>query len=434
MEKAINDYSNLIALDKKCIWHPFTQMQTAPPSIPINRGEGVYLYSADGKTYIDAISSWWVNLHGHAHPYIAENIKAQLDLLEHVIFADFTHSPAIELASRLLKLLPGNQCKIFYTDNGATAVEAALKMALQYWYNKNPETKKTKVVCFKNSYHGDTFGAMSAAGKNPFHKAFWKHLFDVESIVPPTVGNEQESLNQLSAILNKNETACFIFEPLILGVGGMIIYPPAGLDALLKLCHERNVLTIADEVMTGFGRVGPLFACELINEQPDIICLSKGLSGGFLPLGATSCKQHIYEAFLSDSTQHALLHGHSYTGNPLACVSSLASLDLLEKEECSLQRKMIANSHKAFCAKWKSHPKLKRCEHIGTILVLEYSTGEDTSYFQSIGKKLYRYFLEQGILLRPFGNVLHVMPPYCIQEEELQLVHQILINTLENSI
>jgi adenosylmethionine-8-amino-7-oxononanoate aminotransferase len=433
METTTINTLDLVAIDQKCIWHPFTQMQTAPPPIPIIRGKGVYLYSVDGKAYLDAISSWWVNLHVHAHPYIAEKIKAQLDILEHVIFADFTHPPAIELAARLLALLPGNQAKIFYTDNGSTAVETAIKMALQYWYNKNPETKKTKVICFKNSYHGDTFGAMSAAGKNPFHKAFWRHLFEVEQISPPTVGNEQESLDQLSAILNL-ETACFIFEPLILGVGGMIIYPPAGLDALLKLCHERNVLTIADEVMTGFGRTGPLFACELLTEQPDIICLSKGLSGGFLPLGATSCKQHIFDAFLSDSAHNALLHGHSYTGNPLACVSALASLDLLEKEECSAQRKMIANSHEIFCAKWKTHPKLKRCESIGTILVLEYAADGDTSYFQPIGKKLYRYFLEQEILLRPFGNVLHMMPPYCIQEEELQIIYQKIINTLENTI
>lgn len=427
METALISDS-LTQRDKSCIWHPFTQMQTARPLIPIIKGKGLYLYGEDGRQYLDAISSWWVNLHGHAHLYIIDKIKTQADLLEHVSFADFTHASAVDLGFRLLQLLPGEMSKIFYSDNGSTAVEVALKMSLQYWYNKN--INKTKVICFKNSYHGDTFGAMSAAGRNGFNKPFWKQLFDVESIDPPLKGREDQSLQQLQSILNKGEAACFIFEPLILGSGGMIIYSGSGLSSLIQCCHKHEVLTIADEVMTGFGRTGTLFACEQIHEKPDFICLSKGLTGGFLPLGATACTEKIYNAFLGDHLHQAFLHGHSYTANPLACSSALASLDLLLHETCFSQREMIEACHKAFCERWQSHPKLMRCESLGTILALEYKT-ENPSYFQPIRDRLYDFFLSKGILLRPLGNVLYVLPPYCIQPQELELIYAQIILTLE---
>lgn len=430
METAIN-FDSLSQRDMSCIWHPFTQMQTARPPIPIVKGKGLYLYGEDGRPYLDAISSWWVNLHGHAHPYIIDKIKNQADLLEHVIFADFTHIPAIDLGSRLLSIIPGNMSKIFYSDNGSTAVEVAIKMALQYWYNK--KINRTKVICFKNSYHGDTFGAMSAAGRNGFNKPFWKQLFDVESIDPPIKGREDQSLHQLQLILDKEEAACFIFEPLILGSGGMIIYSGSGLDSLIQCCHKQEVLTIADEVMTGFGRTGSLFACGQIHEKPDLICLSKGLTGGFLPLGATACTEKIFKAFLGDHLHQAFLHGHSYTANPLACSSALASLDLLMEKTCFLQREMIETCHKSFCEKWQSHPKLRRCESLGTILALEYKT-ESTSYFQPLRDRLYDFFLNKGTLLRPLGNVLYVLPPYCIQKQELELIYAQITLTLEGDL
>lgn len=419
-----------MAISLNPIWHPFTQMQTAFAPIPIAKAKGIYLYAEDGKTYLDGISSWWVNLHGHTHPYIIEKIKSQLELLEQVIFADFTHTPALTLASRLLKLLPGQMSKIFYSDNGSTAVEVALKMALQYWTNQ--KISKTKIVCFKNSYHGDTFGAMSAAGKNEFNKPFWKHLFEVVSIDPPLLGKEKHSLAQLESILSQNETACFIFEPLILGCGGMIIYPQNGLDLLIQCCKEHNVLTIADEAFTGFGRTKTIFACDKLEHKPDLICLSKGLTGGFLPLGATACKEEIFQAFLSDKLSYAFLHGHSYTANPLACTSASASLDLLLKSDCTLQREMISSCHEHFCAQWKDHDKLKRCEYLGTILVLEYQ-GKN-SYFHSLRNKLYHFFLQKGILLRPLGNVLYVLPPYCITSTELKLIYDSIILTLEGDL
>lgn len=422
---------SLAEKDKACVWHPFTQMQTARMPIPIVKAKGCYLYSEDGKAYLDAISSWWVNLHGHTHPYITQKIQAQAETLEHAIFADFTHAPAVELAYRLLSILPGAMSKLFYSDNGSTAVEVAIKMALQYWHNQNKA--RTKIICFKNSYHGDTFGAMSAAGKNDFNKPFWKHLFEVEAIEAPIKGKEDLSLSQLKEALKKHNVACFIFEPLVLGSGGMIIYSHKELDKLIKCCKQHNILTIADEVMTGFGRTGTLFACDQLQETPDFICLSKGLTGGFLPLGATACTEKIFNTFLDDNLNKAFLHGHSYTANPIACSAALASLDLLLDNHCSLQRKKIATAHKAFCNKWKLHPKLKRCESIGTILAIEYKA-KNTSYFSSLRDRLYDFFLNQGILLRPLGNVLYILPPYCIQNDELSKIYQQIAFTLEEEL
>ncbi len=400
-------------------------MQIANPPL-IHRAKGCYLYGEEGQCYLDAISSWWVNLHGHAHPYIAEKIGDQAQLLEHVIFADFTHPPAIELASRLLALLPSTMSKIFYSDNGSTAIEVALKLAIQFWYNQGK--KKHKVICFKKSFHGETFGAMSASGKNDFNRPFWSHLFEVEAIDPPMKEAEELSYFQLESILQKGDAACFIFEPLILGAGGMIIYPPEGLDHLLSLCQRYDVLTIADEVMTGFGRTGTLFACNQLKNAPDLICLSKGITGGFLPLAATACTERIYNAFLGDDMRCAFLHGHSYTANPIGCSSALASLDLLLDGACIRQRETIAKSHQSFCK--KGHPQFKRCESIGTILVVEYHTSE-SSYFHSMRNQLYHFFLSRGIFLRPLGNVLYVMPPYCIKVEQLQEIYDQIIKSLE---
>lgn len=421
MQKCGNQNSSILEKDRKYVWHPFTQMQTAK-LIEIVRGKGVYLYDREKRRYLDAISSWWVNLHGHAHPYICKKIKTQITKLEHVLFAGFTHAPAVELAAKLLPLLPGTMKKIFYSDNGSTAVEVALKMALQFWKN-HQNRKRDRIVCFKHSYHGDTFGAMSVAGKNGFNQPFWSHLFEVDVIEPPLAGQEQLSLEQLQKIIRADRTAAFIFEPLVLGSGGMRIYTPESIKPLLQLCHDNQILIISDEVMTGFGRTNSLFASSQLSIQPDLICLSKGLTGGFLPLGATVCSQKIFEAFLSNDLTQAFLHGHSYTANPLACTAALASLKLLKEKSCLLQREMIAFQHQQFCERFEGHPKLKRCESLGTILALEYGSETD-SYFQPLRDKLYRYFLKKGIIVRPLGNVLYIMPPYCIQQGELHYIYK----------
>lgn len=411
---------NLAELDRQYIWHPFTQMQTSGSAIAIVKGEGTHLIDENGRRYIDAISSWWVNLHGHSHPYIAGKIAEQATQLEHVLFAGFTHATAVELAARLIALLPHNLSKIFYSDNGSTAVETALKMALQYIYNIKPIHQRKKIICLKHSYHGDTFGAMSAAGRNHFNKPFWSYLFDVESIDAPREGCEGDSIIQMELLLKKGDVVCFIFEPLILGAGGMKIYSLSGLNSLLSLCRKHGVLLIADEVMTGFGRTGPLFASSLLKERPDMICLSKGITGGFLPLGATVCTEEIYNGFLGAGIDKALLHGHSYTANPLACSAALASLDILLTESTEQRRSNIAKQHQNFCLEFKFHPKLKRCEALGTILVLEYATE----------CSLYQHFLDRGILVRPLGNVLYIMPPYCISSIDLEYIYEQIKVTL----
>jgi adenosylmethionine-8-amino-7-oxononanoate aminotransferase len=433
MAKSIDAYSikTLSERDRACLWHPFTQMGLAQDPIAIVKAEGSYLYAEDGRGYLDAISSWWVNLHGHAHPYIIEKIGSQAKQFEHLIFADFTHLPAIELAESLLEILPGNMGKIFFSDNGSTAVEAAIKIALQYWYNEDPATKKRKVICYNRGYHGDTFGAMSVSGKCGFNRPFWSHLFEVHTIDPPLQGKEEESLLQLKDILRDGDAACFIFEPLILGASGMVIYSPSGLNGLMKICKEHNVLCIADEVMTGFGRTGSLFACDQIEEEPDMICLSKGLTGGFMALGATACKEFIYDRFVAKDISKAFLHGHSYTGNPLACAAALASLDLLVDKNCSEQRRRIAESHRNFCAAKKENKKLKRCEALGTVLALEYDSKEDNGYFHSMRDLICRFFLDRGILIRPIGNVIYLLPPYCITGDELSYIYDQINEILE---
>lgn len=414
---------SLIERDAKVIWHPYTQMKTAQTPIPIVRGEGLYVFDEAGKKYMDAVSSWWVNIHGHSHPHIAKRVSDQLNTLEHVIFAGFTHEPAVELAEKLLKILPGDQSKLFYTDNGSTAVEVALKMAIQYWHNQGKV--KNKIIVFENAYHGDTFGSMSVSARSAFTAAFDSLLFDVISIPIPQPGKEKESYQVVETALekHKDEIAAFIFEPLILGAGGMLMYEPEALDSLLALCKKNNILCIADEVMTGFGRTGKLFACDHLKEEPDIICMSKGITGGTMALGATSCKQKIYDAFLSDDKLKTLFHGHSYTANPIACAASLASYDLLMSEETTSSLSRITGQHSVFAEKLKTLPALENIRQTGTIIAFDIKHNEGVSYFSSVRDELYNYFLENGIILRPLGNTLYIMPPYCISEQELQMVY-----------
>ena len=419
---------NLQERDKKVIWHPYTQMKGALPQIPIVRGEGVYLFDEKGNKYIDAVSSWWVNIHGHANAQIAKQVSAQLLQLEHVIFAGFTHEPAVLLAERLLPLLPGKQEKVFYSDNGSTAVEVALKMCFQYWSNKG-NSKRKKVLAFKDAYHGDTFGAMSVSGRSIFTDSFNDLLFDVEFIDLPNADNISHLKSHISHL--KSDLACFIFEPLILGAGGMQMYEAKYLDELIKVCQENEVLCIADEVMTGFGRTGTYFACEQLRVKPDLFCLSKGLTGGTMPLGVTTCNEKIFEAFLSDDKLKTLYHGHSFTANPVACSASLASLDILLKPETFANIKRIEAQHSIFKDQIASHPKVKTLRQTGTIIAIEWETGESTSYLSGLRDKLYIYFLNKGIVLRPLGNIVYILPPYIITNEELAYIYQTIIEALD---
>lgn len=419
--------NNLKERDKAVNWHPYTQMKTAGDAVPIVKGKGVYLYDDDGKKYIDAVSSWWVTLHGHAHPYIAERVFQQLNTLEQVIFAGFTHEPAVRLSENLLKLLPENQKKVFYTDNGSTAVEAALKMCIQYAYNTGKE--KTKILAFKNAYHGDTFGAMSVSGRSVWTKPFGSMLFEVVFIDTPNAENIESLKLQVGDLAE--ETACFIYEPLVQGAAGMLMYEAEYLDELMKFCRSREILMIQDEVFTGFGRTGKLFAANHLTEIPDIMCFSKGLTGGTMPMGITTCSEQIFNAFLSDDKYKTLFHGHSFTANPLACTAALASMELLLKEETLAAIKRISREHSEFADILSQHPDVENVRQTGTILAFEYKTDQNTSYFNHIGKVLYDEFLQRRIIMRPLGNVMYLVPPYCITTEELNFIYQNILEVLE---
>ncbi|MVM36297.1 adenosylmethionine--8-amino-7-oxononanoate transaminase [Spirosoma sp. HMF4905] len=413
--------NNLAERDRAVIWHPFTQMQTAPVPISIVRGQGSVLYSADDREYLDMISSWWVNLHGHAHPYIAQRVSEQLQILEHVIFADFTHPTAVELAERLLTILPQNQSKIFYSDNGSTAVEVALKMAFQYWHNLGKPRRK--VVAFENAYHGDTFGAMAVGGRSAFTAPFVPFLFDVEYLPVPVAGQEEVVL-QRAATLFTDEVAAFIVEPLVQGAGGMTMYEPSILDKLFQLARQNGSLIIADEVMTGFGRTGRLFASDYLQEKPDLISLSKGLTGGTMALGVTTCTQAIYDAFLSDDKFKTLFHGHSFTANPLACTAALASMDLLLMDETQASIQRISQQHSDFANQLAAYSTVETIRQRGTLLAFDLKAGEQRSYFNNIRDTAYNFLLDRNILMRPLGNVLYLIPPYCTTNEQLAYTYE----------
>ncbi len=413
------------------IWHPYTQHKTASTPIEMIRGQDAYLFDAQGNQYIDAISSWWVTLHGHANPILAAAIAKQATILEQVIFAGFTHPQAQKLADNLLSILPKNQQKVFFSDDGSTAVEVGLKMAFQYWHNQGI-THKKRIIALHNAYHGDTFGAMAVGERGGFTAPFAPFLFEVDFVLAPTPNYEEESLTKFESLLKTGEVAGFIFEPLVQGAGGMCMYSAEMLDRMLDLCKQYDVISIADEVMTGFGRTGKLFASlHLTCNMPDIFCLSKGLTGGFLPLGITTCAGKIFEAFWSDSKLHTLFHGHSFTANPIACAVANASFELLISENCEKQRQNIILSHQHFLEKIKKNPLVKQARQQGTILAIEIETSEKTSYFNHIRDILYEFFIKNHILLRPLGNVVYILPPYCISMDDLQKVYDVIERGIE---
>ena len=421
--------TSLTARDAAVIWHPYTQHFTASDPLTIVRGEGAWLITEDGDRYLDAISSWWVNIHGHAHPHIAARLARQARELEHVIFAGFTHRPAVEVAERTLGYLPDSFGKVFFSDNGSTAVEIGLKMALQFFHNQG--TPRRKVVAFEGAFHGETFGAMSVSGELSLNNAFHSHLFEVVRIPAPLPGGESASVAALERVLTDESVYAFLFEPLIQGAGGMRMYTPAALDTLLAVCRRHGVLTIADEVMTGFYRTGTRFAIDQLAHAPDIICLSKGLTGGTLPLALTVCTDRIFEAFLSQDKYKTFFHGHSYTANPLGCAAALASFDLIDAPDFAERIARIATQHRQFAARLHAHPRVRDVRCCGTIVALEFETPEQTGYFNSLRDRLYAFFLSKGLLLRPLGNVIYVMPPYCVTAAELDLVYAAIEEALD---
>jgi len=420
---------NYTEKDKNYIWHPYTSLNSPKMPIVIVKGHGVYLYSENGEKYLDAISSWWVNTHGHANTDIAKKMIEQLLELEHVIFAGFTHPAAIDFAERLLKHLPKNHRKLFYSDDGSTSVEVAIKIAIQYW--KNQAIPKTKIIAFKNSYHGDTFGSMSVSSRSVFNQAFDSFLFDVEFIDVPLVGNEEKSFTQLNDLIKQNDVAAFIYEPLVLGAGGMIMYTPESLNKMILQCKKENVITIADEVMTGFYRTGKFFASDYMSEKPDLICLSKGITGGTMAMGVTSIADNIINAFENNDSFKTFYHGHSYTANPIACAAALASLDLYEQDDCKENVKRICVKHSEFLNLIKENSKVKEIRQCGTILAIELKTISDTSYLNTIRDTIYEFFLQRKIILRPLGNIIYILPPYCISNHDLDYIYSSIVDFLE---
>jgi adenosylmethionine-8-amino-7-oxononanoate aminotransferase len=423
------------------IWHPFTNGALDPAPILVRKAEGVYLYTADGRKIIDAISSWWVNLNGHANPRIAAAIGEQAKKLEHVILAGFSHEAAEELAGRLSKWLPDDLRHLFFSDDGSTAVEVALKLAVQYFQNlARPE--KTEIVALTHGYHGDTAGAMSVSDESPFTQPFRSMRYAVHRVNSAycyrcPVGLNRESCHiecagQLKKLLEERgeRIAAVIVEPLLQGAGGMIVHPVEFLQKVRALCTQHDVLLIADEVLTGFGRTGKMFACDLANVVPDLMCISKGITGGFLTMGVTLCTDRVERAFRSKNRMHTFYHGHSYTGNALACAAANANLQIFDDEPVFDRIATIAKIHGERLAQLRGMHQVGETRQIGTMGAIEL-VAEDAGYLSGLRPKLYGFFLEHGVLLRPLGNVVYILPPYVIGPDELHRVYDVIVEAVE---
>ncbi len=440
------------ALDAAHVWHPYTQHGLLPTAVPIIRAEGALLYDEQQRPIIDAISSWWVTLHAHAHPTIAGAIAAQARQLEQVVFAGFTHEPAARLAAELALHLPLGLERIFFSDDGSTAVEVALKIALQFWQHRGEH--RSRIATLAHAYHGDTFGAMSVSASSVFTAPFAEHLFSVLTLPAPEAlsgwpglssrplragppPGDTGLLDALDRALDdqSDPIAAVIVEPCLQGAGGMRMWDAATLRAIRDRTAERGVLLIADEVLTGFGRTGPLFACQSAGVLPDMMCLSKGLTGGFMPLGVTAVREELFDAFRSQDRRQTLFHGHSFTANPLACAAALASLSLLD-DECTSRRAAIASHHRAALERLSSHPWVRRPRLRGTVAAFDLATSDDATdehhdYLAPVGQRLSAYALAAGVLLRPLGDVVYVLPPYAITPDQLAHVYATIGGFLE---
>jgi len=413
--------------DKKHLWHPLTQHKTADLPKGIVRARGALLYDEDGKTYVDGTASWYSTMYGHCNGHIVSAMTEQIKQLDFVMFSGFTHEPAVRVSEELMKILPDNQTKIFFNDNGSTAVEAAIKMTLQYYYNKGE--KRDTIIAFEDGFHGDTFGAMSASGLSVYNGPFEDFLLKVIRIPVPKNENQDEILAQLETVTAQNSCAAFVFEPLVQGAAGMKFHSAKGLDAILKKCQEADVLCVADEIMTGFGKTGKNFASDYLENKPDIMCLSKALTAGMFPLSITSCSQKVFDAFYSDEPAKGFFHAHTYSAHPLGCSAVLAGLELLSSERILNRRKHIAQEHKQFILKIKNHPKVKDTRSMGVILAIDVKA--EMNRYGELRDQLYEHFMDNGVNLRPLGNTIYVLPPYVIEDAQLQQVYDSIESAIE---
>lgn len=413
------------------IWHPFTQHGLGDPIPEIARAEGAMLYTENGRAIIDAISSWWVQTHGHCHPKIVAAIQEQSAQLDQMIFAGWTHEPAKQLAQGLSGFLPESLDHIFFSDSGSTAVEVALKMALGFWHNQGQA--RHRILVMDHSYHGDTIGAMSIGARGVFNQAYAPLLFDVGSIPFPEAGAGQATLDALTAFCKDtdNPPAALIVEPLILGAGGMKIYSPDTLAAMHRICREHDVLFIADEVMTGWGRTGTLFACEQAAITPDILCMAKGLTGGVIPLAITAASAPIYDAHFSEDRAKMFFHSSSFTANPIACAAANANLQIWRDEPVQQRIDHIIKRHGEFARKLGKQENISAIRQCGTILAFEIDDSSG-NYMSALGPDLLRFFADRNVLLRPLGNSIYIMPPYCISDEQLSTVYRVIEEAIDH--
>lgn len=403
------------------VWHPFTQHGLQEPIPTVTRAEGAILHTADGRRVIDAISSWWVTTHGHCHPRISAAIAEQAQRLDQLIFAGWTHEPAEEVAAELVRLtgLP----YAFFSDSGSTAVEVALKMALGYWANRGEP--RHRILVLEHSYHGDTIGAMSVGARGVFNAPYTPLLFDVGTIRFPYAGHEQATLDALEQACRTESPAAFIVEPLLLGSGGMLIYPAQVLREMQAICERHGVLFIADEVMTGWGRTGTLFACEQAGVVPDIMCHAKGLTGGAIPLAVTMAKAPLFEAHWSTDRAQMFYHSSSYTANPIACAAAAANLAIWREEPVQERIDRLIARQAEGLARLAAVPGITNPRQCGTIIAVDYA-GSGEGYLSDLAPKLLRFFRERDVLLRPLGSTVYAMPPYCIEDADLQRVHEVM--------
>ena len=402
------------------VWHPFTQHALMGESPRIVRAQGAWLEAADGRRYLDAISSWWVTTHGHGHPRITAAIRDQAEKLDQVIFAGLTHEPAEAVARGLVRLGPPGLAHVFFSDSGSTAVEVGLKMALGFWRNRG-ETR-TRILALEHAYHGDTAATMSVGARGVFNAAYEPLLFEVGRIPFPAADREQATYDALDIACSRGDVAALIVEPLILGAGGMLVYAPEALAEMVRICRRHRVLVIADEVMTGWGRTGTLFACEQAGVSPDIMCMAKGLTGGALPLAATLATSEIFDAHCSRDRTKTFFHSSSYTANPIACAAASANIEIWETEPVRQRVAALGEMQRKHLASFAGDPRFANLRRLGTITALD-AEARDAGYFAGIGPELYEAFMARGVLLRPLGNTIYVMPPYCIGEDELAGVY-----------
>nr|WP_086493563.1 adenosylmethionine--8-amino-7-oxononanoate transaminase [Novosphingobium panipatense] len=399
------------------VWHPFTQHGLQEPVPLVTHAEGALLHTADGRAVVDAVSSWWVTTHGHSHPRIRAAIAEQAQKLDQIIFAGWTHEPAEQVAAGLRAIMPESLTRVFFSDSGSTSVEVALKMALGYWHWRGEN--RHRIVVMENSYHGDTIGAMSVGERGVFNQPYEPLLFDVGRIPFPSAGAEQATLDALEVLCRQPDTAALIVEPLILGAGGMLVYGPETLAAMQAICARHGVLFIADEVMTAWGRTGTLLACEQAGVVPDILCLSKGLTGGAVPLAVTMASEAIFEAHYSTDRARMFFHSSSYTANPIACAAAAANLAIWREEPVLDRIATLAGKQAAWIEKLGQFCHFDNPRTIGTVAALDLKTSGTSGYMSDLAPRLMAFFRERDVLLRPLGNTVYVMPPYCITDDQL---------------